>query len=802
MLFPPQSVSKQMEKLTRRLRGSKDRTAVMKQILALDPDFGGTYLALGMSVLEEGRLDEAEGYLWRGLSKQPCTHHFYLALASMREEEDATDQLSRDLQFLTFRKLWMSPEIPKDAAELIQKAFGQGMQLDFRDPESYGLLLAGWESHPREGPADPRLRPYLLFDRLQEQVGDTLDEDLLGQILSKGAEVAPVLSGALHEWVRYADAIDEPALSLAVALLGEVGTPADLPDLLELSALAIPSLFLHSHWAVWRMGQRFPEQTIETFGDRIPGANCGLRCGIAEHLSVMPRHPLIPGIAKLMLVDFQRFAGEPDVAYLAAAARHALTVHGCAEEFRRMEKEINRTLGPQDREWLEQFGEIFRPRIEAEGIPKFNIEDICVRRVLMTGDEPGAPEAPEAGNLRVRLFGDVLQATNGWDPGRTIGQKAFELFFGPVGSSPPVEGADAGFGEWYLCDFRAAPSAETAVERYLRESAARLKPREKALLEAWRDSRFGLYEVQRVERGEGIEVRDLSGPDVVFIHDITSSERLVQWDCLLCRLVFFEGKWEFEGNGIVVPRVVLGELRTLVKRESAGAGLAEGAWVRANCHQLHRRIEEMARARLAKVKVKNFEGDPVEFSSAVYKVKDEDKAVSGLRACPEFEDQENGEFAWLDSAIAGKPRRAYGRVQIRGGRLLLECDSRRRLERGRGLVEKFAGDHLRHLGDAFERLKPAGKARKAAPAPEIPLEIQREIIGKFKEEHYGTWPDQPLPALRGKTSNQAVRTKEGRRAVEDLLRDMENSEARSGGPGAYDFSKLRAPGVGSRLTVT
>ena len=79
-------------------------------------------------------------------------------------------------------------------------------------------------------------------------------------------------------------------------------------------------------------------------------------------------------------------------------------------------------------------------------------------------------------------------------------------------------------------------------------------------------------------------------------------------------------------------------------------------------------------------------------------------------------------------------------------------------------------------------------------AARIPKEVERELVLKFKAQHYAGWPDTPLPALDGKTPREAVKSHAGRRAVEDLLRFMENAEERerrSGHP-AFDFKPIRS----------
>ena len=89
-----------------------------------------------------------------------------------------------------------------------------------------------------------------------------MTEELLGEIRSSPPEMAPVLESVLREWANDKDAIDEPALCLSVALLGEIGPVSALENLLDVSTTAIPAQFRHVNWAIYRMGQRFPEETL------------------------------------------------------------------------------------------------------------------------------------------------------------------------------------------------------------------------------------------------------------------------------------------------------------------------------------------------------------------------------------------------------------------------------------------------------------------------------------------------------------------------------------------------------------
>jgi hypothetical protein len=139
-----------------------------------------------------------------------------------------------------------------------------------------------------------------------------------------------------------------------------------------------------------------------------------------------------------------------------------------------------------------------------------------------------------------------------------------------------------------------------------------------------------------------------------------------------------------------------------------------------------------------------------------------------------------------------------GHIEVKDARLRLEAPSRTRLATGRGLLESHAGSLLKHTGDSFTSVEDVKQRvlsgqRSPEPPSSIPPDIEREAIRAFKAQHYADWPDHPLPALGGKTARQAVRSREGRKQVVELLRTMQNDEERTekGSGMAFDFNILR-----------
>jgi hypothetical protein len=410
------------------------------------------------------------------------------------------------------------------------------------------------------------------------------------------------------------------------------------------------------------------------------------------------------------------------------------------------------------------------------------------------------PEPDDDQEIRHRLAEDVLKGMERWHT-PSDRRRANRYYFETTADVELEESEINGFLQWYTSDFRDAATGRTLVEHYFETSGAELKPRERFLLEVWRDSYPGVFEVQAVEEGRGIELRDLASGDILFIHDVTASRGLVVGDCTLSRIEKLDGKYHFVSDGVSVPPAVRGELLKLIDKEARAAGKTPVEYVRRTGNLLYRKIRNLSDKWLKNLQVVNREGDTVEFCQADYTVLDEPALLAKLRSLEELKEEPGtpGEthFGWLETVAVG-PRSVYGHVQVGGGHLRLEAQSRTRLQLGRGLLESHASSWLKHQGDSclsLDEFKQRVAASRGPAEPErpVPTEFEREALLRVKAEHYATWPDDPLPALGGKTARQAVKTKAGRKAVLDLIRDFEHGEAREAKAGqpAFDFRPMR-----------
>jgi len=121
-------------------------------------------------------------------------------------------------------------------------------------------------------------------------------------------------------------------------------------------------------------------------------------------------------------------------------------------------------------------------------------------------------------------------------------------------------------------------------------------------------------------------------------------------------------------------------------------------------------------------------------------------------------------------------------------------------DRGRPWFEALARDAVqflsRELSDpkgALADMSTTQRQKLDRPAPHLPPDVMAELIEKVIRQSYANWPDEPIPALGGKTPRQAIRTLAGLERVKGLLRGYEASEtqqARREGRRAISYAFL------------
>src|SRR6266576_4371931 len=195
--------------------------------------------------------------------------------------------------------------------------------------------------------------------------------------------------------------------------------------------------------------------------------------------------------------------------------------------------------------------------------------------------------------IRHRLATDVLAGAERWHT-KSDRRRAKRYYFDTTDEVQLEENEINGFLQWYTSDFRDAATGRTLVEHHLETHGDQLSPRERVLLEVWRDSWPGVFETEAVEEGRGIHLRDLTGGGAIFVHDVTASRQLVPGDCILSRIEELDGKLMFVSDGFSLPPAVKSDFLKLVDREARAAGQASLEYVRRSGNTLQRKIRVLS----------------------------------------------------------------------------------------------------------------------------------------------------------------------------------------------------------------
>lgn len=345
----------------------------------------------------------------------------------------------------------------------------------------------------------------------------------------------------------------------------------------------------------------------------------------------------------------------------------------------------------------------------------------------------------------------------------------------------------------------------SVLDWYVEERGEALSAAERGWLDAQSSAWLSIWEVLEVEKDDALTLRDLLTHETRRVREKSATEMLVRRDALLARVVDHGGvSWLCGVHPRVLPprdaaevvRLARGRLRR--KRAVPIERLRDEKLGR----YLIRRWEDAVDAHDARhdapADIRNSDGDPLLLTVDHFSVtggRGELEKHIAAEADVEGPDRVGDETIFtfvgrLDSAPPGLERPVVGVVRVTSGKLRLETNSIRRADRLRARLEKRCGDRIRHK--AREHADPTSQKlvpSEAPPAPEQP-ELA-EAIASFQSRYYEAWLDEPIPALGGETPRRAVRTAEGRTKVDELIKEMENLEARRPAEIAFDFGGLR-----------
>jgi len=361
------------------------------------------------------------------------------------------------------------------------------------------------------------------------------------------------------------------------------------------------------------------------------------------------------------------------------------------------------------------------------------------------------------------------------------------------------------------------------VEWFLEDRAARLSEREAAWLAAQRAAWLSVWEVLEVQPGRSLKLQDQLTGEKRTVHETSASMALAARDSVLARVVDFEGASVLCGiyprslpprDAAVVVEQARGRLRRRravpidrMRPESIGRYLI-ACWEEA--------LEEVEERALHPPELQNTDGDPLLVTVDHFAFDARDRAeiqrrLSALEHVQHPPEPDDIEPIYTFTDPAGRPflgvdgATIIGTATVSHNALRLNTNSVERADSLRAVVETALGALVRHRGRVHADPRAALRARgpgggadggqrgdraSSSPEPLASAEIDQAILA-MKTKLYSVWSDRPLPALQGSTPRAAARTRSGRAALDLLLKEMENMEARAPAGQRFDFRKIR-----------
>ncbi|MBI4774742.1 MAG: SEC-C domain-containing protein [Deltaproteobacteria bacterium] len=345
------------------------------------------------------------------------------------------------------------------------------------------------------------------------------------------------------------------------------------------------------------------------------------------------------------------------------------------------------------------------------------------------------------------------------------------------------------------------PEGRTVAELYAEARGSKLDPLERCLIESVNRKPYSFWQVLKVDKGKGMELQDVLKGSRLEVQERTGSEYVQPGDLGFGRAVSVDGVGMIIGLGpVVIPPSHKPDIIQLRKQLRHGRSAVTDDTLHEWDAEIRDLYFDIDHALNSMPQFCNTDGHPMEFHRLIYEVSSADEAfekLGGLCVTMELDElradakRDNTgriirvEIPWDrhgHKASPGMSNTVLGRIVIDGRRLSAEVNSAERAETLRREIDVRLGDGTRFKLDEIQdpdsmmRRSASGTAAKKKSKEHEELmqhpEVQ-EQLAEIISRHWESWVDQSIPALGGESPRDAVKTADGREAVEALLQDAE-----------------------------
>jgi tetratricopeptide (TPR) repeat protein len=295
IIFPSDALYELRRNLAAQMEsGELSEADGFRQAIEADPDDSMALQYLGLAAEGEGDLAEAERLARLAIRNHPSGHQAYMLLQRLVAAQNPDSPLVEGYAQLGLKKiLWDEVALEElDCRKLAPQLVHDLGQTDTgQNHETLQALIDRLEAQPRFEPPDvaAELEPHRLIHQLREAGTDALATEVTRGILGRPETCGPMLLGILKEFGEdLLEPDDEPMVWRALALLGEMGNWAALPEISEFLGLEEEPLAEAAAWAFGRIAFRQPAESLQAIRGIVPTAGALHRAGLAQQLCQMP----------------------------------------------------------------------------------------------------------------------------------------------------------------------------------------------------------------------------------------------------------------------------------------------------------------------------------------------------------------------------------------------------------------------------------------------------------------------------------------------------------------------------------
>ena len=351
-------------------------------------------------------------------------------------------------------------------------------------------------------------------------------------------------------------------------------------------------------------------------------------------------------------------------------------------------------------------------------------------------------------------------------------------------SSQLDQAISVNIGEWLLADAELDINGKDiqAKDLILGKGGPLLTAHGREWLQELGKRPLALYEVREVLKGKGLILADMLHPDQppVQIREKAATGFLVPWDTFGARLVWQDDSFVMSGAVYPMERETaldcLAEIRSEIEHEEGDPALER--YIKTSTI-IDYWLDSILEIKPLPELVDASTGDTILLTTDHYRVTDWEELERIIDVQDDVEGDRDDGWTRFVELEDGRCRSRASLMPTEPDTLEVFCRTLKLADEARTWLQDIAGGvityKVREVVDP--RSEKARDTAKPLPEPDIPKDVQRQIIHQYLAKHYETWPEIPLPALGGKSPLQAVKIKRLRPAVIELLKSIDQLEA-------------------------